>query len=281
MNTNEPFGDSVGTTGEVTLRNWGVDDVLLYALAVGAGAKDPVRELNFTTENTHGIKLQVLPTYGAILGSAPWPREFNPPMHRVVHFDEEIEIFRPLPTEGSCAVALNVSQALRHRAGTVFRLVSTASERDTGLPLLRTTMGLMVLGHHGEYPDFVDREWPVIHQPPRRLSIQTLPQQALLYRLMGDRNPLHSSPDFAKEAGFGKPILHGLCTLGIATRAIVNELFDGDPDSVRSVRCKFKRAVFPGDELTMNVWGDRARAAFQVVDSAGLVLVDRGVIKGR
>jgi acyl dehydratase len=116
-------------------------------------------------------------------------------------------------------------------------------------------------------------------EPDQRVSSQTRPDQALLYRLSGDRNPLHSDPAFAARAGFPRPILHGLCTYGVTGRLLLHALCGSDPGRFRSMRARFSRPVLPGARLTVSIWVDGATATFQTSDDDGQVVIDHGEVE--
>ncbi|MGH9113207.1 MAG: MaoC family dehydratase, partial [Acidimicrobiales bacterium] len=113
--------------------------------------------------------------------------------------------------------------------------------------------------------------------PDHEVTYPTRIDQALVYRLSGDRNPLHSDPKFAAMAGFARPILHGLCTYGFTGRALLHSLCDGDPARFRSMSGRFSSPVFPGEALTVRIWTDvDGRAAFQTLGPDGRVVLDAG-----
>ena len=102
--------------------------------------------------------------------------------------------------------------------------------------------------------------------------------QALLYRLTGDRNPLHSNPEFARQAGFERPILHGMCTYGFTARALLHAVADSDPDHFGGFSARFSKTVDPGDTLTVSIWRTEDGALFQTAKQTGDIVVDRGVM---
>jgi acyl dehydratase len=113
--------------------------------------------------------------------------------------------------------------------------------------------------------------------PDHAVTYETRIDQALLYRLSGDRNPLHSDPEFAKAGGFPKPILHGMCTYGFTGRALLHTLCGSDPARFKSMEGRFSRPVFPGEALTVRMWVDGQRAIFATESSSGQTVIDRGV----
>lgn len=114
--------------------------------------------------------------------------------------------------------------------------------------------------------------------PYRSIDIFTRPDQALIYRLCGDRNPLHSNPEFARRAGFSRPILHGMCTYGITCRGILRTYADYDPSAFKRHAARFSSPVYPGDTLTMEMWEDGNVISFEVkVKARGVTVVKNGM----
>ena len=148
----------------------------------------------------------------------------------------------------------------------------------TGKPLLKTVMSAFIRGEGdfgGERGPSASFEAPS-REPDHQVSYATRDDQALLYRLSGDRNPLHSDPSFAKMGGFDRPILHGLCTYGFTGRALLASLCDGDPSRFKSMYGRFSKPVLPGETLTVNMWVDGNECAFQTKNQDGDVVLDCG-----
>jgi len=237
---------------------WTDRETLLYALGVGAGTQ----ELAFTTENSHDIEQQVLPTYAVIAcpawGAAAEVGSFNWAM--LLHGSQQIRLYKPLPPAGKLSVSSEVFDIQDKGEGknAILVLKGTGTDPDTG-ELIAETVSTAVIrgeggfgGQQGERPvapTFPDRE------PDAKVALGTTEDLPLIYRLSGDRNPLHSDPWFAQNlAGFPKPILHGLCTYGVAGRVLVAELGGGDATKIRAVGARFTSPVFPGETLTTSVW---------------------------
>jgi acyl dehydratase len=249
---------AIGATTEPQLFEWTDRDTLLYALGVGAGVDD----LAFTTENSHDIEQQVLPTYAIIaclpFGAAAKIGSFNFAM--LLHGSQGIRLFEPLPPAGKLSVIAEVADIQDKGEGknAVVMLKGTGTDPETSRVVAETLTTLVIRGaggfggEPGQRPaalEIPDRE------PDAKVSLSTREDQALIYRLSGDRNPLHSDPWFAREmAGFPKPIMHGLCTYGVAGRALVAELGGGDATKVNAVAARFTSPVFPGDTLTTSIW---------------------------
>ena len=238
---------------------WTSTDVLLYHLAVGAGghpAEEP--ELRYVLED----RLQVLPTFGVV---APGFRIFEPPaltfpgidvdLSKVLHGTQSITIHARLPTAGRATARSRVADVWdKTKAAVIVRedeVVDLA-----GTPLWTTTSGIFARGEGG----FGGSRGPALRLPPPQgppdmvMEVPTLPQQALLYRLCGDRNPLHADPAFAEKAGFDRPILHGLCTYGMVCKAMVDGMLDGDTTAVGSFSARFSGVVYPGETLRTRIW---------------------------
>ncbi len=260
--------NAIGATTPPQVFEWTDRDTLLYALGVGAGTGD----LAFTTENSHEIEQQVLPTY-AVIACSPFAAAtkigtFN--FSRLLHGSQSIRVFAPLPPAGKLSVVCEVADIQDKGEGknAVVMLKATGSDPDSGQAVAETLTTLVIRGEGGfggqpgqrpAAPEIPERE------PDARVALPTREDQALIYRLSGDRNPLHSDPWFARElAGFPKPILHGLCTYGVAGRALVADLGGDDASKVTAISARFTSPVFPGDLLTTSIWRvESGRAVFR------------------
>jgi acyl dehydratase len=271
-----------GEWGDWTERSWTSKDAILYALGVGAGATDPTgAELEFTTENSRGIAQKVLPTFGVLIGAAGGGAgrvgTFNPAM--LVDAGRRVELLRPIPVEGKVKSRGRLVGVYDKGSGALLTSESETVDAKTEEPLLRLGSNIFLRGEGGFGGDrgpSGDENQPPDRKPDHVVTYQTRADQALLYRLSGDRNPLHSDPEFAKSAGFPKPILHGMCTYGFTGRALLHSLCGSDPARFRSMEGRFSKPVFPGEALTIQVWVDRNRAVFRTESSSGQVVVDRG-----
>jgi hypothetical protein len=219
---------AVGAKGDPSRRSWNSKDALLYAIGVGAGIDD----LAFTTENTKDLEQAVLPTFAVIVGGggAPFGKigSFNPAM--LVHGEQGIELLAPIPVEGEIESTGRVSAIWDKGKGAVIEMESESTDLATGKPLLKTRSQVFIRGEGGfggERGPSASFEAPT-REPDHQITYDTRVDQALIYRLSGDRNPLHSDPAFAKMGGFDRPILHGLCTYGFTGRALLGALCDGD-----------------------------------------------------
>jgi acyl dehydratase len=271
----------VGVPGEPHERSWTSKDALLYAVGVGAGLGDPLRELSFTTENSQDIEQQVLPTYGVLIAQAGRGRSlgtFDRAM--LVHAEQSVELHEPLPVEGSVRTVSTVTGIYDKGSGALVVAENVALDAATGRPLVTTRGGTFIRGEGGFGGERGrDEPWEVPErEPDHHVVYETRPEQALVYRLSGDRNPLHVDPTFAARGGFQRPILHGLCTYGVTGRALLHALCDSDPGQFRAMYGRFSAPVLPGESLTVSIWVDPAggSAQFRTAREDGTVVIDRG-----
>ena len=275
--------EAVGATSEPVRHTWGSRDVLLYALGVGAGAVDPLQELEFTTENSQDVDLVVLPTMAVVLGVGGGGAfgaigSFNPAM--LVHGEQAVALHGPIPTSGEVETVGTITGIYDKGKGAVIEVTSTSTDTRTGDPLFTTVMSAFIRGEGGfggdRGPSGPKNSAPE-RAPDHTVTYATRPDQALLYRLSGDRNPLHSDPAFAAFGGFDRPILHGLCTYGFTGRGLLHLLCGSDPSRFTSMEGRFSPPVLPGEALTVNAWdtGD-GEAVFQTRGGDGRVVLDAG-----
>jgi acyl dehydratase len=276
----------VGVASEPQLRSWDSKDALLYAVGVGAGLGDPLAELEFTTENCEGVEQKVLPTFAVLIAQARPGRslgDFDRAM--LVHAEQYVELHRPLPVAGAVCATSTVTGIYDKGSGALVVTESVAVDAATGEPLVTTRSGTFIRGEGGfGGPRGTDPPWRLPSRAPDyRVTRETRPEQALLYRLSGDRNPLHVDPKFSARGGFSRPILHGLCTYGVTGRALLSAACAGDPARFRSMSGRFSRPVIPGEPLTVAVWLDATAGAalFQTTGADGDVVIDRGRLRFR
>ncbi|WP_312858026.1 MaoC/PaaZ C-terminal domain-containing protein [Pseudonocardia pini] len=236
------------------------DDVILYHLALGAGVPPTARtELAYTYEDG----LVTLPTFGVLppldlvveMIGAPG-MAFDPTM--LLHGEQDITAHRPFPTSGTVRTTGRIAEIWDK--GKAALVVLTTETSDADGPIMSSRISAFIRGEGG----FGGERGPTTGLPaPQRepdhvLRTRTLPQQALIYRLTGDKNPLHADPGFAARAGFDRPILHGLCTYGVVCRAVVDEVL-GSVDRVGRYMVRFAGSVFPGETVVTNVWREGGR----------------------
>ncbi|HVF73541.1 MAG TPA: MaoC/PaaZ C-terminal domain-containing protein [Acidimicrobiales bacterium] len=258
--------EAVGTKLDTIERSWGSKDCLLYAVSVGAGALDPATELEFTTENSHKVQQRALPTFGVLAAGCGGEVEVQA-LHalqleadvvvRGVHGAQEIELFEEIPVEGRARIEPVITAVEAKATGTTMTIEAKAYRAEDDAPLF-TARSTMFFRGVGSDPEAKGRKADDVLEPDgaptHSVTYNVRPEQGLLYRLNGDRNPLHSDPKFAKMAGFGAPILHGLCTYGFAGRALVQTACDGNPGRLAAMFGRFTKPVLPGDDLTVSVW---------------------------
>src|ERR671935_3268478 len=274
----------VGVESEPFTRSWTSTDALLYALGVGAGLADQLRELEFTTENSEGVTQKVLPTYGVLATRGGRPRrlgDFDRAL--LVHAEQDLTLHRPLPVEGSVQVTSCVTGMDDKGSGAPVVTESVARDPSSGEPVVTTRASTFIRGEGGFGGDRGPSDpWErPARRPDEQVTYETRPEQALVYRLSGDRNPLHADPKFAARGGFSRPILHGLCTYGVTGRALLHALCGSDPARFGSMSGRFSRPVLPGETLTVSVWRQDGSdtALFQTTKQDGTVVIDRGRLR--
>ncbi len=196
----------------------------------------------------------------------------------MVHGFMGIELYDEIPPNGELESSGSISGIYDKGSAAIVETTSTSVNKANGKPLLKTVSQLFLRGEGGwggdrgpslqvAYPDT---------EPTHSVTYKTREDQALTYRLSGDRNPLHSDPQFAARGGFDKPILHGLCTYGFTGRALLHALCGGNPSRFRAMAGRFSRPVIPGDELTVSIWQNGNDAVFRTFNQHGDVVLDQG-----
>lgn len=256
-------------------------DTMLYALALGFG--DPatdIQQLKFTYEAC----LLAIPTMAVTLGAVkPWYKnpDFGIDWKRMLHGEERLELFQPIPVAAKVAGRRRIGNIIdRGEKGAVVFLHRDITDCASGQLIARTTSTMVLRGDGG----FGGPTGPVPkpHMLPDRapdhvIERRTMPQNALLYRLCGDMNPLHADPEIASGAGFKAPILHGLCTFGLAGRAILEMACDHDPARLAEIGVRFTAPVYPGETLRTSIWFDGNEISFRVlVTDRDVVAIDNG-----
>jgi acyl dehydratase len=250
---------ALGYEFEPATGSWSADDVILYHLGVGAG--DPATDAN-ELEYTYEKDLKVLPSFGvtpvfgAIGGIASTPGlDFNLAM--LLHGEQDITIHRPLPAQAEIESRGRVAE-LWDKGKACLAVIELDTAEKGGEKLFTNRFSLFLRGEGG----FGGESGPKAgNAAPDRAPDGTcertlLPQQALIYRLSGDKNPLHADPEFAKMAGFDKPIIHGLCSYGIVCKAVVDEALGGDVTKVARYQARFAGVGFPGETYTISWWNE-------------------------
>ncbi len=273
--------DASGSTGAPTEFSWTAKDSLLYALGVGAGVANPTGfELEFTTENSSGVQQVALPTQGVVISSGQIPNfgDFNPAF--LLHAEQRITLHQQLPTEGTAIATVHVAEIYDKIKAALVYLETDVTDTE-GNPMWSSRAGLFISGEGGWGGNRgPSKNWELpSRKPDKVVTYPTRTDQALLYRLSGDRNPLHSDPIFAKSAGFETPILHGLCTYGFTGRALLHAVCDSDPARFQEMGGRFKSPVTPGETLEVHLWEESDTVLFQTHASNGRVVFDEGLLK--
>lgn len=262
--------------------DYGARDVILYALALGYGA-DPLDEdqLHFVYED--GLKM-VPSMCNTIAHPGFWISrpELGIDWVKVLHGEQSFEMHAPMPAEARVRGTYRIAAIEDKGAerGAVMRLEKSLRDRDSDTLYYSVNQTIFMRGDGGQggfgeaatvpggLPD---------HAPDIIVETKVLPQAALIYRLSGDLNPIHASPEIARKAGFDQPILHGLCTMGIATRALLEGVCDGDPERLRSMFVRFSKPVYPGETIRTEIYRVDGRIRFRCrVVERDVIVLDRG-----
>jgi acyl dehydratase len=261
---------------------WDADDVILYHLGIGAGinrATDPA-ELEYTYERN----LKVLPSFGVVpvfdaLLNMNSIEGIDVNFALVLHGEQDLVLHRPIPVNGSIESEIRVAGLYdKGKAGLVVLEVESS---DGDGPLFTNRFSIFARGEGGFGGDSGPKPGNVAPEraPDAVVESATLAHQALIYRLSGDKNPLHADPEFATIAGFPAPILHGLCTYGAACKAVVDEMLGGDVTKVARYQVRFSGVVFPGETIVTSMWdeGDRIVLTAATKDRGETVLSNAAV----
>lgn len=275
--------DCLGQRTDEVIREWTSDDALLYAVGVGAGQEDPTAELEYTTENSVGHPQRLLPTYAAVLAGA------LPPVGEIdyanfFHAGQRIDVFAELPVAGRIRTYSEITEVSDKRSGTLVVTEAPVFDEATGALLAKSTSSFFFREAGGfSAPGSTPRSSGSAGsaeagraEPDVVETIRTSPGQALVYRLSGDRNRLHSDPVLAASAGFAQPILHGLCSYGIVGRTAIR-LLGARGDELTSLGVRFSSPVLPGQLLTLRGRYEDKCLRFDVVNEAGTAVLTDGI----
>jgi acyl dehydratase len=237
---------------------WDRDRVILYHLGIGAGdpPTDP-NELAYTYERNLKVlpSFGVIPAFGSLGGVGQVPGlQFNPAL--LLHGEQDLEIRKPIPVEGEVETNGKVAGIYDKGKAALVVLETETKLKGEAEPLFVNRFSLFLRGEGGfggESGPPAGNEAPN-RAPDGTVESKTLPQQALLYRLSGDKNPLHADPEFAKMGGFDRPILHGLCSFGVVCKAVVDHALGGDTGKVARYQARFAGVVFPGETIVTSFW---------------------------
>lgn len=244
--------DAVGTELEPVHYQWTPRDVILYNIGIGA------TELHYVWE----AQLKVLPTFAVVppfnmLAASIGPMGANPT--RILHGEQKIILKKaPLPAQAKAVTHGKITELYDKGKGALYRVHTTTRVEDSGEELFDNVFSIFVRGEGGfggdKGPEAGNN--PPDREPDAVVEYETLPVQNLIYRLSGDYNPLHVDPNFAKLAGFERPILHGLCTYGFVGRAVIEGMLGGDESKLAEYEARFRNVVFPGQKIITKMWKD-------------------------
>ena len=255
-------------------------DTMLYALGLGLGA-DPMDrdQLRFVYEKD----LAALPTMAAVIahpGTLSRP-EFGITPHMIVHGEQKVTLHKPLPPEGEMVGTARVRDIVdKGDKGALIYNLREFTDAASGDKLATIESTTFARGDGG----FGGKSGPtppvpsIPDGPPDEVcDLATLPQAALIYRLSGDYNPLHSDPELAAKAGFDRPILHGLCSFGVAGHAVLRTYCGYDPARLKSFQARFSAPVFPGETIQTEMWRDGDAIAFRArIAERDIVVLNNG-----
>ena len=257
----------IATTSNDLERVYTDTESMLYAQSIGFG-RDAVdrKELAYVYEQ--GSPLQTVPTLSSAIVPDMFPPDLGWDYSQVLHVEQRLQLYRPLPPAADLRLDKRVVDVFdrgpKRGALFLFEVEGRLAKDDTVV----FTQGATVLARGDGGFGGPSGSGPKPHRPPRRepdlsCDTPTRADQALLFRLNGDRNPLHADPDAAAAAGFSIPILHGLCTYGIACRAILKTICDYDHTLIEGFDARFSLPVLPGDTITTDMWQDGNIVSFQ------------------
>ena len=262
--------------------SYGKDDVILYHLGLGAGnPPTDANELQYTYEKN----LKVLPTFAVVAntggGSFMGMDGLDFDRRMMLHGEQEIVLHKPLPPEAKLSSEMRVKE-LYDKGNAALLIMETKAADENGEPLFTSLISLFLRGEGGFGGPNAPKAGNVAPEraPDGTIEVPTLPQQALIYRLCGDKNPLHADPEFAKMAGFDKPIIHGLCSYGLVCKAIVDHVLDGDVSKVAGYAARFAGVAFPGETYLVSYWkeGDQILVAANAKDRDGAKIISNAAI---
>lgn len=276
---------AVGATFAPTTYEWSDRDVILYHLALGAGnPPTDEHELRYAYEGD----LHVLPSFGTIppfgtmmsLGSVDG---IDIDLASILHGEQEIEVHKSIPTSGSVSQEGRVVNVFDKGKGALIVMEIVSTDEKSGEPMFTNRSSIFVRGEGGFGGDSGPAAVGTVpddREPDHIVESPTMPQQALLYRMSsGDLNPLHADPGFALFAGFERPILHGLCTYGIALKAVVDAALGHETSRVSAYKARFSGSVYPGETIVTRIWDTDDGVALEAVTAErGEAVLSNGLV---
>ncbi|WP_028602806.1 MaoC/PaaZ C-terminal domain-containing protein [Ottowia thiooxydans] len=260
-------------------------DVMLYALSVGMG-RDPLdrQELKYVFEKE---PLKVVPSLACVVSRTNLLLNAGLDRTKIVHGEQVLKLFRPLPPAADLLASSRVSAVHDKGEGKGVLIYVDTEVRDaaTGEPLYALRQGTFARGDGGMGGDLGPAPHPHVmptRKPDLVAASDTRADQALLYRLNGDMNPLHADPELAARVGFKAPILHGLCTYGVACREILAQVCEYDQTAIEEFNVRFTSPVYPGERITTQAWIDGDVVSFRCsVEARDKVVLDNGMCRVR
>ena len=252
------------STGNVV--RYGDREAMLYALSIGMG-RDPLNttELDFVFEKN---PLKTIPTMASVVARVPLLMNCGFDYTKVLHAEQHLRLHQPLPAESELIADARVIEAFdKGKAkGALIYTETTARSKSDGSPLFTATSSIFARGDGGFGGSTASSPQPHVipdRRPDTTCSIKTRDDQALLYRLNGDRNPLHADPELANNVGFPVPILHGLCTYGTACLAVLKTICNYDHTLITGFDVRFSAPVYPGETIITDIWRDNHIVSFE------------------
>jgi acyl dehydratase len=249
--------------------SWTTDDVILYHLGLGAGVPPTdERELEYVYE---GRELKVLPSFSCVpalymLDDIDDVEGLEYDVNLVLHGEQDLIVHAPLPSSGAVRSSGRITELWDKgkAALCVFEVETRNAEDDQLLATNRFSLFLRGAGGFGGERGPKTSQTTPERAPDGVIERTLLPQQALIYRLSGDKNPVHADPELASKAGFDRPIIHGLCSYGMVLKAVVDELLEGRPERVARWSARFADVGFPGDTYAISYWREGERIEVHV-----------------
>jgi acyl dehydratase len=263
--------------------SYGDRETMLYALGVGMG-RDPLdaKELDYVFERP-GVPLKTVPSMATVLTRVPLLKDCGFDYTKVVHGEQRLQLHRPLPPEGELIADARVTEAYDKGVGkgaVIYTETAVRAAAD-GKPMFTLHSTTFARGDGGFGGPA--GTGPAPHPLPERspdlsLTLATRQDQALLYRLNGDRNPLHADPELARRVGFKAPILHGLCTYGTACRAVLQTVAGYDHTKIAGFDVRFSAPVYPGESIATDLWVDGRTVSFRcrIPERESVVVIANG-----